>query len=711
MATKNLKTRIQNKHDTEANWAKATTFKPLAGELIIYDKDSNNAKPRFKVGDGTTTVTNLPFVAIDYDGRITSLESTVNGLGTAAQKDVGFFATAVQGTKADNAMPKSGGTFTGNVTFASGEGHLRTDLIKSADDSKRIAEFTSSGLELGGSGYALRFYSNTRPVVANQNKELAYTSDIPSIPTHLPQSTYTIKTGVLDKNQWVQNEHDIWSGEQLIEAGSEVTLTQVSGIYRRSDENTPIYISSYDSIANDSIDVTTNKFNYNYVEGEGFGAGKVYSYKSESATGNEKSIEWRITVWESDIITAYWYGDYVNNGYVEPYNATLKYITSKSFEPATYNLSDSTITDNSDVTMTICDDIGIVPVSVSSGKLVIKRDRVPISDINYSYKVKLTNQKGQFVIVNDYVATDVVKKGDYSKLARTDGENTFTAKQTINSGYGTVSLKTQGYVEIGASYAHKSTIGGLFGFKDDGTGRIYAIMPRDLGFVERIKMNSSSIEPGDTGTVDLGTVLTTHQTIKTLKTNNDTAQEVSASESISGSGTINLHKVAKTGSYNDLLNTPNPVTESTVSGWGFTKNTGTVTSVAVKMNGATKGTVTSSGTIDLGTVLTNDGGTINKSKTVKMDASSNSDGAKLKWGTVNSKNPYIGYASDQVDGTFVVGSLLGTNYASGLAIGGGSGNLLWKGAKVATTSDIPSISGKLDKSAFSLSGTTLTITI
>lgn len=37
---------------------------------------------------------------------------------------------------------------------------------------------------------------------------------------------------------------------------------------------------------------------------------------------------------------------------------------------------------------------------------------------------------------------------------------------------------------------------------------------------------------------------------------------------------------------------------------GFTTNTGTVTSVSVKMNNETKGTVTSSGTIDLGTVLT-----------------------------------------------------------------------------------------------------------
>lgn len=54
----------------------------------------------------------------------------------------------------------------------------------------------------------------------------------------------------------------------------------------------------------------------------------------------------------------------------------------------------------------------------------------------------------------------------------------------------------------------------------------------------------------------------------------------------------------------------------------------------------------------------------------------------LKWTSVNSKNPYIGYATDQTDGTFVISSLLGTNYASGLAISGGSGNLLYKGAVV-----------------------------
>ena len=61
MSENTLNIRIQHKHDIEANWLKATTFIPKAGELIIYDVDSNNAAPRFKVGDGKTVVSNLPF--------------------------------------------------------------------------------------------------------------------------------------------------------------------------------------------------------------------------------------------------------------------------------------------------------------------------------------------------------------------------------------------------------------------------------------------------------------------------------------------------------------------------------------------------------------------------------------------------------------------------------------------------------------------------
>lgn len=48
-----------------------------------------------------------------------------------------------------------------------------------------------------------------------------------------------------------------------------------------------------------------------------------------------------------------------------------------------------------------------------------------------------------------------------------------------------------------------------------------------------------------------------------------------------------------------LVSIPTEVTESTVSGWGFTKNTGTITGIS--MNGTSKGT---SGNVDLGNVVT-----------------------------------------------------------------------------------------------------------
>ena len=81
MATeKKITSRIQQKHDVAANWAKATNFIPKKGEIIIYDAeyDSNGSETqavRFKIGDGTRTVNNLPFAVIDYNSRITALES------------------------------------------------------------------------------------------------------------------------------------------------------------------------------------------------------------------------------------------------------------------------------------------------------------------------------------------------------------------------------------------------------------------------------------------------------------------------------------------------------------------------------------------------------------------------------------------------------------------------------------------------------------
>ena len=63
MADKTIKTRIIHKHATESNWLKAVNFTPKQGELIIYDPDSVYSYARYKIGDGTNKVNDLPFLS------------------------------------------------------------------------------------------------------------------------------------------------------------------------------------------------------------------------------------------------------------------------------------------------------------------------------------------------------------------------------------------------------------------------------------------------------------------------------------------------------------------------------------------------------------------------------------------------------------------------------------------------------------------------
>ena len=88
MAEKTLNTRIQHKHDVEANWKKATTFVPKEGEIIIYDKDANYSYQRIKIGDGTSTVTALPFVTTTVNGKIGDVNITASSIGAADANEV-----------------------------------------------------------------------------------------------------------------------------------------------------------------------------------------------------------------------------------------------------------------------------------------------------------------------------------------------------------------------------------------------------------------------------------------------------------------------------------------------------------------------------------------------------------------------------------------------------------------------------------------------
>ena len=69
----------------------------------------------YTISEGSTDGT----IAVSVNGGAAT-DVSVHGLGSAAYTASTDYATAAQGTKADDAMPKSGGTFTGNVSFGSG---------------------------------------------------------------------------------------------------------------------------------------------------------------------------------------------------------------------------------------------------------------------------------------------------------------------------------------------------------------------------------------------------------------------------------------------------------------------------------------------------------------------------------------------------------------------------------------------------------------
>lgn len=56
-----MKARISHLHKTESEWLKLKDWVPEAGEFIIYDPDTRYSYARIKLGDGKTSLKELPF--------------------------------------------------------------------------------------------------------------------------------------------------------------------------------------------------------------------------------------------------------------------------------------------------------------------------------------------------------------------------------------------------------------------------------------------------------------------------------------------------------------------------------------------------------------------------------------------------------------------------------------------------------------------------
>jgi hypothetical protein len=127
---KSLKTRIQNKHDIEANWLLASNFVPLAGEIIIYDPDETHDLPRVKIGDGETLVNNLKFIDADI----------VDALGTKADAEHGTHVSFSSNTPVMDGIASAGSA--GTVARSDHKHPTDTSRASQADFAAHKADST-----------------------------------------------------------------------------------------------------------------------------------------------------------------------------------------------------------------------------------------------------------------------------------------------------------------------------------------------------------------------------------------------------------------------------------------------------------------------------------------------------------------------------------------------------------------------------------------
>ena len=124
MAEKQINGRIIQKHDSEANWEKATNFIPKAGEIIIYDTDETHYYCRIKIGDGSTLINNLPFsTEEEIESYAAPISHTHNYAGSSS---AGGAATSAEKLTTARTISLSG-TISGSASFdGSGDANIST---------------------------------------------------------------------------------------------------------------------------------------------------------------------------------------------------------------------------------------------------------------------------------------------------------------------------------------------------------------------------------------------------------------------------------------------------------------------------------------------------------------------------------------------------------------------------------------------------------
>lgn len=291
---------------------------------------------------------------------------------------------------------------------------------------------------------------------------------------------------------------------------------------------------------------------------------------------------------------------------------------------------------------------------MSEKKLTTRIQQKADTDANWGKATNFVPLKGEYIYYSDLhrvkVGDGVTKVGELPFLA--DNNTTYNASDGIK-------LDGNTFKHTNAVAAKSS---GFYKVSYDAQGHITGSTA-----VTKADITNLGVPGADT-----------HQAIKTLNTNNSSGLSVNSGEAIAGSGTINLHKVSKTGSYNDLNNKPDLSAYVQKSGGSLS---GVIQGGAIDVHPENGGTIIGYYTNDLA-FLTKRGGSYLVTDTTTNTVLSNSASGDSMANMFDGSPSYAYYTVSAKTDVVVIMIKSPTAYSWTTTAGIGFGSVNWRAKNI-----------------------------
>ena len=665
MATeKKIPSRIQQKHDVAANWAKATNFIPKKGELIIYDAEYNTSgvettPVRFKIGNGSATVNALPFVKTDNGVKLGGGTVPSGLTGPMADSCIDqVYANILDDGSQRNYFPQLMSRIESGQPLLMGI-NLSTEMAIHIMHITGVIEnevTASQGTPVeGGNAGVYHFIIAEKSAESGSEKFLLWAEKTGSVfskyRSSVTGSTETFSasvtagwnsnyvnttTGLCNLSSLVGDGNFTWVLMSTAMAGQDAGATPTGNYFFAGSPFTIEYEAQVGQMAVldrqlsggyrkgyyiGSVNLESSNSTWqNYQAGTDIGSSIMFNTALKNSTigaclsnicslspsGNcivrtygDSSVTYKIVPILSDSIDGN--GEWtLYAGAMLAGSAGTYYGLFLGSQPLTKNDPLSNTNDNIYYWNQWVNLSSTGAWTTNAGSRKAKYVNFEALSLLYQYAMF-----GEYNIVKLPLRKVAEVQGSYAKVLAeavqdkqdklSDGQMTAAdsgitaAKVTKYDGYeniingkqDAITASNKLSVSLVSGLAKVATSGSYNDLEDKPSIPDVSGKQDKLTAGSNITISGNTISATDTGATSIGTsgtgnglaqasydsntrkitfamgkFLTDHQSIKKLNTNNTLPYSVDSDESIVGEGTINLHKIAKTGNYNDLINKP-----------------------------------------------------------------------------------------------------------------------------------------------------------